>query len=142
MAKVSVKWARGGAYHGQLLKTPLVTPGTMLEAGTWLATKVEHRAQSGKDEAGNKFTPYSEAYAKEKNVARNAVDLTRSGDMWRSWGVLWASARRVRIGFRSARMAQRARYNIEMGRPFLGIERRWLTELRTRLAKRIGFHRL
>ena len=139
MARVSVKWARGGAYNGELRKLKFVDEQTMLEAGRWLAVQLENRALAGKDEVGMRFRPYTAAYAKAKNVARTAVNLTRSGDMWASFGVLWASRNRVRIGFSSAAMERRARYNEEMGRKFLGLDSRWLTEVRRRIANRIRF---
>jgi hypothetical protein len=112
----------------------------MEQAGRWLAVQIEARTQGGHDEAGTRFRPYTVAYAKAKNVARTAVDLTRSGDMFSTFGVLWATANRVRIGFSSAAMGRRARYNEEMGRKFLGMEARWLTEIRRRIANGIGFH--
>jgi hypothetical protein len=142
MASVKVMWDRGGAYSGQIAKTQFVSEQTMLEAGTWLAVQVERRTQDGKDEAGNRFKPYSDSYAKAKGVPRGRVDLTRSGDMFASWGVLWATRNRVRIGFASTAMGQRARYNEENGRPFLGIEKRWLADIRNRLVKGLSFYRL
>lgn len=141
MANVRVLWNRGGAYTGEITKLARVSPQAMEEAGLWLAVQVENRTLAGRDEAGQRFKPYSEAYAKWKGVARNAVDLHLSGDMFRSFGVLWASANRVRIGFTSKAMERRARYNEEMGRRFLGVDPRWLREVRSRLANGLGFLR-
>lgn len=139
MARVSVKWSRGGAYNGEIRRIKFVDEQTMLEAGRWLAVQVENRAASGKDEAGNRFKPYSARYAKWKGVARSAVDLRLSGDMWAAFGVLWASRNRLRIGFSSKAMERRARYNEQMGRPFLGVEARWLNEIRRRIVAGIRF---
>jgi hypothetical protein len=141
MANVRVIWNRGGGYTGEIKKLAEVDPDTMEAAGNWLAVQLENRALSGRDEAGNKFKPYSAAYAKWKNVSRTAVDLHLSGDMWRSFGVLWASKNRVRIGFLNKAMERRARYNEEMGRRFLGLDQRWMREVRSRLAKGLGFLR-
>ena len=141
MANVRVLWNRGGGYTGEIKKLAEVSPTAMEEAGLWLAVQLENRAAAGRDEAGNRFKPYTDAYAKWKGVPRSAVDLRLSGDMWRSFGVLWASRNRVRIGFLSKAMERRARYNEEMGRRFLGLDPRWMREIRTRLAKGLGFLR-
>ena len=139
MARVSVQWRRGGAYNGEIRRIKLSTPEAMTEAGLWLAVQLENRALSGRDEAGNRFKPYSARYAEWKGVARSAVTLRLSGDMWRSFGVLWASAKAVRLGFSSKAMEARARYNEQLGRPFLGLDPRWLTEIRRRLVNGIRF---
>jgi hypothetical protein len=139
MANVRVLWNRGGGYTGEIKKLAQVHPDTMEAAGNWLAVQLENRALSGRDEAGNRFKRYTDAYAKWKNVSPSDVDLHLSGDMWRSFGVLWASTNRVRLGFRSKAMERRARYNEEMGRRFLGLDPRWMRELRARLASGLGF---
>lgn len=141
MANVRVLWNRGGGYTGEIKKLAEVSPDAMEEAGLWLAVQLENRAAAGRDEAGNKFKRYTDAYAKWKGVPPSAVDLHLSGDMWRSFGVLWASRNRVRLGFTSKAMERRARYNEEMGRRFLGLDPRWLREVRNRLAKGLGFLR-
>lgn len=139
MARVSVKWARGGAYNGEIRKLKFADERTMRAAGVWLAVQLENRAAGGKDEAGNRFKPYSARYAKWKGVAQSAVDLHLSGAMWAAFGVLSATARSVRIGFSSKAMEARARYNEQQGRRFLGVEARWLTEIRRRISAGIRF---
>lgn len=139
MARVRVLWNRGGAYNGQIKSVSFVDIDRMYDAGVYLAVQLENRTQGGRDEAGNKFRPYTAAYARAKNVARTAVDLTRSGEMFASFGVLWAARNRVRIGFSSAAMERRARYNEGMGRKFLGLDPRWLTEVHRRLKNGLRF---
>lgn len=141
MARVSVKWGRGGAYNGEIRKIKFVDEQTMLDAGNWLAVQLENRAGSGRDEAGSRFKPYSARYAAWKGVSRTAVNLRLSGDMWRSFGALWATRNKVRIGFAAKAMEARARYNEQLGRKFLGVEPKWLTEIRRRIATGIRFDR-
>jgi hypothetical protein len=139
MAKVTVRWARGGAYTGELRRVALVDERRMREVGTWLAVQLQNRTQSGRDEAGNRFRPYSDAYARAKGVPRTAVDLTRTGEMFDAFGVIAVRRNSVRIGFTSGEMQARARYNEGMGRRFLGLDRRWLSEVHRRLRDSISF---
>jgi hypothetical protein len=141
MARVSVSWKTGSG-TGFFRSTKVVDEQQMFEAGRWLAVKLIRRTQDGYDEQNRKFKPYSPGYAKWKNVPRSAVDLTLSGDMLNDFDVLWASRTRVRIGFSSARMSQRALENEQRGRFFLGIPDSWLREIKGRIAKGISFSRL
>ena len=140
MARVRVSWNRGGAYDGELGRVRLVRDGVMREAGEYLAVQIENRALGGRDEAGNRFVPYTAAYAKAKNVSTTAVDLRRSGEMFAALGTLSHSRTHVRVGFRSAEMSDRARYN-EKRRRFMGIDKRWLQDVRRRIVAGIGFYR-
>jgi hypothetical protein len=47
--------------------------------------KMVNRTADGKDINGQKFTRYSEKYAKKKGVSRDSVDLILSGDMLSSF---------------------------------------------------------
>ena len=141
MARVSIRWARGGAYNGEIRRIKFADEQTMLEAGRWLSVQIENRAAGGRDEAGGRFKPYTAAYARWKGVARTAVNLRLSGDMWGSFGPIWASKNRVRIGFASKAMEARARYNEQLGRKFLGVEPRWLREVARRIGAGIRFDR-
>lgn len=60
---------------------------------------IKRRSESGKDKDGNKFVKYTPDYASKKGVARNAVDLTLSGDMLASIDKLEQKRNRIRIGF-------------------------------------------
>ena len=134
-------WGRGGAYNGEILRVTKVKADLMRDAGRWTAVQIENRAQSGRDEAGSRFKPYSARYAQQKNVNPSQVTLTRSGEMFQALDVLDASENRVTVGFTNKDMERRARYNEENGRRFMGIDPRWLREIKNRIVKGIGFVR-
>jgi hypothetical protein len=59
---------------------------------------INNRTLDGKDIDGKKFTKYSEAYAEEKGVTRDSVDLFLSGDMLDSIEPVAQTANTVTIG--------------------------------------------
>lgn len=61
--------------------------------------RIIERTQSGIDKNGQKFKPYSAAYAKAKGVSRDSVDLTLYGDMLESMDIVDATAETVVLGF-------------------------------------------
>lgn len=104
-------------------------------AGQLIARRVIERTQGGVDEDRRRFTPYTPAYAKRKGCAPSDVDLTLSGDMLGNFGVLWTGRNRVRVGFSSDAMRQRAGYNEARGRRFLGVPESWIREVRNQLRR-------
>lgn len=142
-SSIRVRWGHGGAYDGSVkrLADTLINETRMREAGLYLAVQIERRTQSGRDESGRRFRPYTAAYATQKNVRRGEVTLTRSGEMFRAFTVTRVTRNSVRIGFATSAMADRARYNEGMGRRFLGINPRWLAEVKRRLAGGLSFIR-
>jgi hypothetical protein len=61
--------------------------------------RIIERTQSGQDADGNRFEPYTEAYAKKKGVSRNAVDMTLFGDMLENLEIIDETPQTVTLGF-------------------------------------------
>lgn len=61
--------------------------------------RIIERTQSGVDADGSRFAPYTEKYAKQKGVSRNAVDMTLFGDMLQDLSIIDETSQTVTLGF-------------------------------------------
>ena len=93
-----------------------------------LVQRIKTRTKSGISSTGTRFVPYTPAYAELKGVGPSRVTLRRTGEMLDDLDVLSVSNNRIKIGFRSRDMADRAAYNEER-RPFLNPAPDWIEKL-------------
>jgi hypothetical protein len=113
-----------------------LTGATMRDCGNKLVRQIVDRTQSCVAPGGWGFMPYSDAYAKQKGVDPNAVDLTSRSSgphMLDHIKVLQATPTTLVIGFDSSTMAARARA-VQKTRPFFDVEEEWIDDISRKIA--------
>ena len=125
-----------------ILKDVSPTEAYMRKLGEQLAVRIENRTLAGLDEDGKPFAPYSPEYQARKKYGRSTVDLHLASEMFKDFGVVSATSKRVALGFRTERSERLAAYH-EAGaghlpvRKFLGVPAAWVRELLGPLGRRL-----
>lgn len=112
------------------------TERDMRKAGEQLAVKIENRTLRGLDENNREFIELA-----EPKYGSTRADLHDTGKMFEDFGVVEASRKRFVLGFRSKRAEQIAGFHQHgtskmPARPFLGVPRRWVTDIFRALIRR------
>lgn len=99
---------------------------------------VKARTQDGISAKGNKFTKYSDKYAKKKGVSPGDVDLTFDGDMLEALDMIESTSQTITLGFDDELQNAKA-WNHNTGdtvpkRQFLGLMKKEMEEIAQRYA--------
>lgn len=121
----------------------LVTAPVMRTIGRAAVEEILQQTEAGRDYQGRPFKPYSEGYAERKakyragrmgaNIGTGTPDLKVTGRMLNDMQIVGVTARKVTLGFVTARSAELAFYHVESGagksrviRDFFGLTQRFL----------------